>query len=167
MTQTTPGTGATLKANTIEGQLLELVTFLKLAEQTPAKNPNSRNFIGIVINSGTLIANISFSIPATPGINSSGQLITTATTYLQNTGFTPGTGGTFLSTSPEAYLLELITSLQINEANTTKNPAQANNVSATYSSDELLFEGSASLPIEISLQPDGSIKLIADEYLAD
>jgi hypothetical protein len=167
MTAIIPGSGASISAATLEGQLLELAVFLKIAEQSPSKNPNSRNFIGITFNLSTLIASITFSLPASPGVNSSGQLLTTATPYLQNTGFTPGSGGTFLSANPEAYFMELVTALQINEANTAKNPALANNVSAVYDSDEQLFDGTATLPIEVSLQLDGSIKTIADEYLLD
>jgi hypothetical protein len=160
MTAIIPGSGASISAATLEGQLLELAVFLKIAEQSPSKNPNSRNFIGITFNLSTLIASITFSLPASPGVNS-------ATPYLQNTGFTPGSGGTFLSANPEAYFMELVTALQINEANTAKNPALANNVSAVYDSDEQLFDGTATLPIEVSLQLDGSIKTIADEYLLD
>jgi hypothetical protein len=167
MTVITPGNGATLLSNTLEGQMLEIATFLKLAEQSPAKNPNSRNFIGITCNFSTLIANITFSLPAAPGINNVGQLLTTATPYLQTTGFNPGSGGTFTSETPEAYLLELVTALQIKEADGVKNPTQANNVSATYDSDELIFDGTASLPLEILIQLDGSIKILADEYLLD
>jgi hypothetical protein len=167
MSQVTPGSGATLKADSLEGQLLELASFLKKAEQTPAQNPNARNFIGITCNFSTLVASITFSLPASPGINSSGQLITTATPYLQNTGFTAGSGGTFLSPTPEGYFLELIVSLQISEANSAKNPTLVNNISAIYDTDEQLFDGTAALPFVFSSQTDGSVALVPEEYLLD
>lgn len=162
----TPGSG-TLKSATAEDQLLELATYIKNLEQQPSKNPSATNKITITHNLTSLQATITFSLPAKPGINNLGQPITTADNYLQNTGFTNDGSGTFKSDKPENYFLELITYLQIKEADTTKNIDGSNNVTASYDSDENLFSGSVSLPIDVALQSDGSTKIQASEYLRD
>jgi hypothetical protein len=167
MTAITLSSGGTLKSDNAENQLLELATFIKLTEQTPAKNPTNSNNLQITYNAQTLLVTINYSMPAVSGINTSGQPITTAANYLINTGFESGSDGTFKSTSPESYFLELITYLQIQESNPAKNPNSENNVTFTYNSDENKFSGTATLFIDISIQPDGSNKIIVNEYLRD
>lgn len=167
MTVVTPGSQATLKAAKAESQLLELLTFLKLMELQPNKNPEGKNNVSINYNVTTQLANISFTVDATPQINNLGQMVTIAKPYLVNTGFTPGTGGTFVSSTPEAYLLELLSFIQIKESDPTKNLNSENNVAFTYDVDRNTFSGSVTLPIETSLQNDGNVKITAKEYLKD
>jgi hypothetical protein len=167
MTAITPGIGGTLKAPSAEGQLLELSSFIRFKEQLAATNPNSRTNLTVSYNFQTFAANMTFSMPAAPGINASGQAIITAIPYLVSTGFTAGTGGTFKSTTPEAYLLELVTYLQIKEADASKNPTTANNISADYSSDDNIFSGNATMPFIASLDTNGHTIISADEYLKD
>jgi hypothetical protein len=103
MTVITPGVDATLKSDNAEGQLLELAAFFRFNEQLTTTNPTNRIGVSVNCNLSTFTSNITFSLTAQPGINSIGQPITSASVYLQNTGFTPGVDGTFKSTTPEAY----------------------------------------------------------------
>lgn len=163
----TPGSGATIKSGTAEGQLIETIAFIKSQEQLASRNPKGSNAVQMSFNLGTLQASLSFTMPAQPGINTLGQPITTADIYLQNTGFIPGTGGTFVSTTPEAYLLEVATYIQMQEQLANKNPEGVSNVSSVFDADELTFSGNATIPIEVALTSDGSIQVAADEYLRD
>lgn len=167
MTAITPGNNGTLKSDSAEGQLLELAAFIRFAEQLATTNPTNRNAVTVAYNLQTFTANLTFTIPAIPGINANGQSIITASAYLINTNFNVGTAGTFKSTTPEAYLLELITYIQIKESDITKNTLNSNNVTANYDSDDNVFSGSATIPIIAALDEDGNTKIIADEYLKD
>lgn len=167
MTTVNPGTGGTLKAVKAEGMLLELLTFIKLQELQPSRNPNNRTNVNISYNLGTQLANISFTIDAVPQINTSGQMITVAGTYLQNTGFIRGTSGTFVSTTPEACLIELLSFIQIRENDPTKNINNENNIAFTFDADRSVFSGSITLPIDTSISTNGNIAVAAREYLRD
>lgn len=167
MTVVTPGSQATLKASKAESQLLELLTYIKLMELQPSKNPDNKSNVSINYNLGTQLANMTFSIDAIPEINNLGQMVSVAKPYLQNTNFTSGSGGTFVSSTPEAYLLELLSFIQIKESDSTKNTNNDNNVAFTYDVDRSLFSGNVTLPIEVSLQDDGTVKVTAKEYLRD
>ncbi len=165
MTGITPGVGATILSDSAEGQLLEVVALIKNHEKVPSKNPTNATRVSCSFNLGGGVANISFQIPATPVINETGQVVQNAATYLQNTSFAAGDGGTFKSTTIEAYLLEVATHLQIKESNTIKNPNNLNNVQVTFDSDEGIVNGTVSLPIIFEVS--NGVRVLADEYLLD
>jgi hypothetical protein len=165
MTEITPGTDGTLKTDTAEGQLLELFTYLQLAEANAVKNPNGRNFISGTYNIDTLVFSGSFSLPVL-FTTLAGQISIGATEYLTNPGFDAGSGGTFTSDNPAQYLLEIITFLQNREADTEVNPQQINNVSGTLDTDSRLFSGTVSIPLTMTLSNSGDAVFSAKEYLA-
>ncbi|WP_375471009.1 hypothetical protein, partial [uncultured Nostoc sp.] len=98
-------------------------------------------------------------------IDSTGQVITSASDYLQGITFSPGTDGTFKSQTLSQYFLEVVTFLQIKENNPTSNLQLVNNISSSYAADDKLFSGSATLPISITLDANGHPVVSAIEYL--
>jgi hypothetical protein len=165
MTIVTAGSGATIQSDNAEQQLLDCIALIKGWEKG-AQNPNKGNTINCSFGLGSSLAVVSFQVPAAPSINSDGQQVQSAIAYLINTNFTPGTGGTFKSTSVEAYFLEVLTFLEIVEANTTKNPSGVNNVASSFDSDGRVVTGTANIPFTFEID-NGFIKFMADEYLLD
>lgn len=71
------------------------------------------------------------------------------------------------ATTAEGAALEVLMYLQSLERDTAKNPQGRNFVTGTYNSDTGIYSGTFSFPCTLALNPDGSIKLSADEYLQD
>ncbi|PAX52011.1 hypothetical protein [Brunnivagina elsteri] len=166
MTTVTPGTGATILSDNAEQQLLDCIALIKNWEKIPAKNPNNGNTINCSFSLSSGIANITFQIPALPSINDLGQQVQNPASYLINTDFTPGTGGTFKSLTVEGYFLEVLSYLEIVEGNPNKNPNQNNYISSSFDSDARNANGNATIPIVFELG-DGFVKTMANEYLLD
>ena len=112
-----------------------------------------------------MVTGISFAIPAEQSISESGQVMTNASDYLQGVTFTPGTGGTFKSSSLSQYFLEVVTYVQIKENIAASNPQSVNNVSSSYDADDKLFSGSINLPISVTFDNTGHPVISAVEYL--
>ncbi|MCC5620715.1 hypothetical protein [Nostoc sp. CHAB 5715] len=165
MVAITVGTGATFKSGTAEGHLLEISTYLQIQEKNLASNSTGKDFIQVTYNLNDMVTGISFSIPADQSIGSSGQILTNASDYLQGITFTPGSGGTFKSTTLSQYFLEVITYLQIKENANASNPQLVNNISSSYAGDEKLVSGTISLPILVSFDDTGHPIISAIEYL--
>ncbi|MHC5828423.1 MAG: hypothetical protein ACYT04_74140, partial [Nostoc sp.] len=94
MTTITPGTGGTLKSVKAESALVELVTFLKNAQADLTINPNKFNYVTIDYNVNTGSVSISFNLPASSLITTTGTIEIIAPEYLTNLGFIIGNGGT-------------------------------------------------------------------------
>lgn len=164
-----PGSSATLKSTTAESQLHELCAYLEIGESIFSRNnPNAPvdNIVGNHFqNNGTYTAN--FTLPVQQLINAEGQIIYSATDYISNLIFTPGTGGTFKSSTAAGYLIEIVIYIQNLERNSTTNPENRNYVSGTFNSDSTIFSGSISLPIVMSLDDQGRVVYTAREYLVN
>ncbi|RAM49473.1 MAG: hypothetical protein C6Y22_22220 [Hapalosiphonaceae cyanobacterium JJU2] len=165
MTTITAGTGATIKSLTAEAQLIETFTYLQLAEADTSRNTNARDYVQGNFNINTATFNGSFSFPVVSSVNSEGQVVTSAVSYLSNDTFTAGTGGTFKSTNPLQYLLEILIFLQNREASNTYNPQLRNLISFNADGDSSTYSGSVTLPISMALNTDGTTKFTAVEYL--
>ncbi len=153
------------KSLTAESHLLEICTYLQNKERNVTSNPTGRDYIQISYNLNEMVTAISFAIPAEQSIDSSGQVLTTASEYLQGITFTPGTEGTFKSTTLNQYFLEVVTYLQIKENNLTTNPQTVNNISSSYDADDKLFSGNVTLPITVDFDTSGHPIILATEYL--
>jgi hypothetical protein len=169
MATITPGSGATIKSNTAEGQLHELCTYLEINEALySASNPTATidNVTGNHLqNAATFSA--SFSIPVQQTINADGQIVYSATDYLNNLSFTSGSGGTFKSPTCAGYFIEVVIYLQNLEINFATNPEKRNYISGTFNSDSTVFSGAISLPITISIDNSGRVVYTAKEYLVN
>ena len=161
----TVGAGNTFSEPTAEGHLLQICTYLQIKEKNLSSNPTGKDFFQITYNLNDMVTGISFAIPAEQSISESGQVMTNASDYLQGVTFTPGTGGTFKSSSLSQYFLEVVTYVQIKENIAASNPQSVNNVSSSYDADDKLFSGSINLPISVTFDNTGHPVISAVEYL--
>ena len=166
MADITPGTGATITATTAEGQLLELVGFIRQQEQDPEKNPNQRNSVSGTINLSSKVFSGTIDLLTETAINSEGGTVSAIRETLVGVSFTSGSGGTFKSGSPLSYLAEIATYLQIKEGNELENPQGLNYISTTINGDTQTYTGSFSFPIEYMIDnANGGICIQSVSYL--
>jgi hypothetical protein len=161
----TLSSGSTFKNSTAEGHLLEVITYLQNQELNIASNPTNKDFLQITYNLNNMIAIASFGIPAVQSINNAGQVVTSGSDYLQGITFTPGEGGTFKSTTLSQYFLEIVTFLQIKEADPLVNTQNENNIFSSYDADDKIFSGTVNLPLTVSFDDLGHPLITAKEYL--
>lgn len=166
MANITPGTGATCTSSSAEGQLHEILSFICHKQADKAKNPEETiNVTGQHSQQG-LIYSGTYRFSASQTINGAGNLEIEAISYLENTGFDPGTGGTFKGVTPERYALEVLMYLQGLENNPSTNPQNRNLISGSYNSDTQRYEGSFSIPCLFSLDSStGAVLYVASPYL--
>ena len=74
----------TLSSSTIEGQMVELVSRIQIAEADSAKNPNNVNAITGSYNQDTGIFSGTFSIPCDAAVDASGLPSFAAQEYLND-----------------------------------------------------------------------------------
>ena len=165
MATITPGTGGTIKAPTLEGQIIEALVLARLTERDSTKNPQNRNYIQCSTNLNTSTFTFNASLPLEQTINPQGQVTYIVPDYFVGLTFNAGTGGTFKSSNIAAYIMEVITYAQNLEAITSKNPTGANNVNGTIDTDTTLFSCSGTLPITFSQNTLGDTILTASKYL--
>ena len=165
MTQIPVQEGETLRTNTIEGRILELASYLQLAQNNLSKNPDKITYVTLAINAVNLTSSISFNIPVTISTDSPGNILLKAQTIGIDFGMNPGVGGYFRSLNPLQYFMELTAYLQNLELDKTKNPNELNYISADYSLDEGIYSGTISLPISFNIDPTGLVAFKAVPYL--
>jgi len=167
MAVVTPGTDGTCKSATAEGQLMEIISFLTIKQADATANPNEVTNVFGSHDQNALVFAGTFALATTQTIGGDGSLTLAAVPYLINTGFTPGTGGTFKSTTPEAYALEVLMYLQALEQTEGANPANRNFITGSYNSDTGLYQGSFSVPCTVALDSvTGAIEYTAAPYLS-
>lgn len=162
----TPGTGATCKSATAEGQLHEILSFLAHHQGHSSTNPeNVINVTATHSQQGRTYSG-TYRFNAVQTITMDGHLEIEATPYLVGTNFLVGTGGTFKGNSPEKYALEILMYMQIKENNESTNPQNRNFITGSYNSDTGRYEGSFSLPVSFALDAsNGNVAYSASEYL--
>lgn len=162
------GSLGTFKAVTAEGRALEALVFLQNLERVTANNPN--DFNGVVANFDTeeLLFSGTYTLPATQQIAVGGVLQISASPYLQNNVVAPGGDApTFVSTTAEAYALEVLMYLQFLERQPTRNPQNKNCVTGSFNSDTGIYQGSFNFPISVALDTSGKVEISATEYLSN
>lgn len=153
------------KSATAESHLLEICTFLQNQERSTIANPTVKDYFQVSYNLNNMTTGITFSLPAEQSIDSSGQVVTSASEYLSGVTFVVGSGGTFKSATLSNYFQEVVSYLQIKEASPTANPQALNNVSTFYDGDNKLFTGTITLPISVNFDSEGHPVILATEYL--
>lgn len=165
MASINPGTGGTLTATSAEGALQEILSFIRIQEQTAGRNPQEKTSVNARWDSNSNTLTGTFSFAASRTISGDGSINLAAQTYLQSTSYSAGSGGTFKSATPESAAIEILEYLQILEANSTANPNNENRITSSFDSDRGLYTGSFTLPISLSIGDDGTIVFVAPEYL--
>ena len=166
MADVTPGSAATITATTAEGQLLELVGFIRQQEQDAQKNPDQRTSVTGTINLTSKTFSGTINLLTETSISSTGSTVLEIKETLFDVSFSPGSGGTFKSSRPLNYLAEVATYLQIKEGNETSNPQGLNYIQTTINGDAQTYTGTFSFPIDYSLDTqNGNICIQSVSYL--
>lgn len=161
-----PGTGGTFKTSTCEGRLIETICFLQSLEVIPAKNLTGRNAVNGSFDIEDLTFSGTFSLPITQAILPTGGLSIVAQTYIQDNSFNPGTATpTFVSTTIEAYLLEVLSYMQSLESTPGSNPNNRNFITGQLNTDTNLYVGGFNIPVALALNAAGKAEFSAVEYL--
>lgn len=166
MASVTTGAGATIVSDTAEGQLFHAALLLQHYEGDLARNPEKRDYIQCNFNHNKLLFSANFNFPCAQQIAPSGRPCYAARKYLDDSGFTPGSGGTFVSTDLPSFILEVLAFCQILEGDLSTNPTKANNISYVYGGDTGIVSGSLAVPYIFNLQ-GGKITMVPTEYLVN
>lgn len=159
------GSGGTIKSLSLEEQLLEVFIFLRLQEKDAIKNQQNVNYVSGSFSITSDFFSGNFDIPIAFSLNDEGKPVIATPEYLTGIDFSPGSGGTFKSSTAAGYLVEIIQTGQILEANSAKNPQGRNYLTGNYSSDNSRFTGSVSIPVIFGIDNEGKIYHQAVEYL--
>lgn len=123
MTAIIPGNG-TIQALTMEAMLYGLIKFGKAAERNPAMNPSSFSYVSCTEDFATLLCVATVTFPVTLIDDAAGNFAISASDYLTNSGFIPGTGGQLLSQNWVSQIIELSGLLFNKQSGTGSNPNQ-------------------------------------------
>jgi len=159
----TPGTGATINALTIEGQLFQLVHFINSAESIAGGDFNNfsleKSEDGLLTCAFTLSGQFLFT-PAT------GIYTESATPYLASTSFLPGSPlGTIKGTTLAQYFIDAMSYALVWQKNVTKNPQKVTGVQMSFDYSLCTYTGNLSLPYATALGAGGIISESATEWL--
>lgn len=77
----------------------------------------------------------------------------------------PGTGGTFKTATAEARAIEALCFLQLQEADTTKNPNNRQVISGSFDTEDLTFSGTYAFPADQTLSSGVGLVIVATNYL--
>jgi len=163
MATITAGTGATINAPTIEGQLFQLLHFINNAESIAGGDFNKfsleKDEDGILTSAFTLDGQFLYT-PAT------GVYFATATPYLASTAFTAGNPlGTIKGTTLAQYFIDAISYALVWQKNVSKNPQKVTGVQTTFDFSTCTYSGNLSLPYASSLGANGIVSESATEWL--
>lgn len=163
MASITPGTGATINAPSIEGQLFQLIHFINNAEAIAGGDFNNfsleKSEDGILTSSFTLAGQYLYT-PAT------GVYAESATPYLASTPFTAGTpAGTIKGITLAQYFVDAVSYALVWQKNTIKNPQKVTGVQMSFDYQNCIFSGSLSLPYATFLGVSGAVSESATEWL--
>lgn len=158
----TPGTGATISAPTIEGQLFQLVHWINSAEAIAGGDANrfslAKDEDGILTSSFTLPGQFVYT-------SSNGTFSESTIPYLASTVFNPGSPlGTRKGATFAQYFIEAMSYASVWQNNLTKNQQKLTGVQLAFDYQTLTYTGSLSLPYTTALSASG-ITETATEWL--
>ncbi|WP_377478903.1 MAG: hypothetical protein P2A85_09155 [Microcoleus anatoxicus] len=159
----TPGTGATINAPTIEGQLFQLLHLINAAESAVGGSDNKfsldKSEEGILSSTFKLPGQIVYT-PAT------GTFVESPLPYLPTLTFTAGSPvGTIKSTTLSTYFIECCLYLLTWQRNGAKNTQKVTGIALDFDYADASYSGSLSLPYVSSLGSNGAISESATEWL--
>jgi len=157
----TAGTGGTVNATTIEGQLWQLTHLINSAEKGLAAQKFN------ISKNDDLILEGDFTIPGQVVYTSStGVFSNSATPYLSTVVFNPGSPlGTIKGTTLSQYFIDVVSYIVHWQNQPTKNPNNLTNCTLTFDYNSLEYTGRIILPYSSSMGANGSIIETATEWL--
>lgn len=161
MATITAGTGATINATTIEGQLFQLLHLINNAERGLEPQRFS------ITKTDDYILEADFKIPGkvtfTPA---TGVFAESAEPYLPALAFTPGSpAGTIKSATLSQYFIDVVLYVILWQNTTAKNPNTLRNVTMTFNYNSNEYAGNVVLPFSSVLGTNGSVTEQATEWL--
>jgi len=159
----TAGTGGTITANTIEGQIWQLIHLIQNGERIDSASSERFTFI----KDDSFIMSGNWSLPA--------RLVRDAATGLFSDSvaafapgaipFTAGTGGTIRSTTLGQYFLDCVKYAMVWQAQATKNPQALQRFTLLFNAGNLEYSGTFLSPYTTVLGAGGTITETATEWL--
>ena len=158
-----PGTGATINAPTIEGQLFQLIHFINNAEAVAGGTSNKfsldKSEDGILTSTFTLEGQLAYT-------SSTGVFTESALPYLASTAFNAGNPlGTIKSTTLGQYFIDCCMYVIVWQRNAAKNPQKVTGAALDFDFVTSIYSGSLSLPYATLLGAGGAITETATEWL--
>ncbi|MEG3842591.1 hypothetical protein [Microcoleus sp. herbarium14] len=159
----TPGTGSTINATTIEGQLWQLIHLYQNAERSSAESVSRFEST----KDDTFVMKGSFSIPGSlVYASATGVFTDVAIPYLPATTFTAGSPlGTIKSTTLSQYFLDCIMYVIVWQNNGAKNTQALTNITCKFDLNTRVYTGTFSLPYVTTISTNGAITETATEWL--
>lgn len=159
----TPGTGSTINATTIEGQLWQLIHLYQNAERIDAEQANRFEST----KDDTFVMEGKFTIPGnliwTPA---TGTFTDATIPYLPNTAFNAGNPlGTIKSTTLSQYFIDVVLYIITWQNNGSKNTQTLTNVTCSFNSNTRIYSGVFRLPYVTTIGANGIISESATEWL--
>lgn len=163
MATITAGTGATINATTIEGQLWQLIHYIQSAELTETTSTDRVQSS----KDDSFVMTGSFTIPGSFAYSSStGSFSLSAAPYMPAIPFTAGsTPGTIKGATLTQYFIDVISYLVAWQNNPLKNTQALSRISLTFNYSKQEYSGSFSLPFTSTIGTLGSVTEQATEWL--
>ncbi|MCC5619248.1 hypothetical protein LC605_30090 [Nostoc sp. CHAB 5836] len=155
--------GGTLKSSTKPAAFLEIAHLINEAERAASTVDVTLDNVTINYDTGARTATIDATLPVGSTINSSGQIVISASNYLGGSVFNPGTGGEIKASSFPSAFLEMAQFLAASEQAVT--PAPPNNITIAIDLEALTTTISATLPVVPTLDSAGKPVFTATDYL--
>jgi hypothetical protein len=159
----TPGTGSTINASTIEGQLWQLIHLYQNAERVDTESANRFEST----KDDSFIMTGAFSIPGNlVWIPATGTFVESAIPYLPATIFNAGNPlGTIKATTLSQYFIDCILYTIAWQNNGTKNTQALANIKCKFDMNTRTYSGTFSLPYITVVGAGGIISESATEWL--
>lgn len=168
MASLAPSTNGSLRSNTLENALYEALIVASNWELDTAKNPTAEIKIAIQQDFGAKRLNANFTFNLGREKTATGSTAFPVLCQLTNTNYSPGSGGTLVSTNIYAAIIEICEEVQKRDAITNKNPLGLNTVtSLNYDSETLIVTGSVSFVVDTTIDSTGGAVSRARIYLID
>lgn len=180
MATITPGSGATITADSAEKFLAAAIWLIQSLENNPVRNPSAINNVtgGMSDDSQSMTASCNFFAAVTD--DSNGNAVFTSLDYLTTPSggsahWNPGTGGTIQSNTIQGAIFEIVRLIDNLENQPAKNPQNKKCVSYTINSASL-GSGTANVNVSISINtfpltttqaPNGTQTVVGQNYLLD
>jgi hypothetical protein len=167
------GTGGSLSGITsLEDWTFALLNFLRIQQGNSAKNPNSIRYLNINTNTDGAFTG-TFSCPVLIAGGAGGVTNITASSYLQNVGYVPPTGGDSNAPNEVQALIDAVRRQRALELENGRNPSNGNYLNwavtmgstGVASNNGTISLGFAGLPADMSQDANGVLKIEGRTYL--
>jgi len=165
MAAITVGSGGTLKAGTVEGQIGELAVLINAWQQDAVKNPTGLSYINVTAPTNMRSLTIAYNFPVTAVAATGGGFTYQAQEFLTTPGFSSGSGGTITDNTTLGYFYRLIQHAQELEAPLQGGANSTDAIDGTLNINSKTFTGTTTLLCTPTISNTGAIILTPDEYL--